>query len=142
MQNSNNALSYGNIFQSQVAKNTFYTHAKNSQAFQKPKVKALDMIDEDEGNRELENGYIESCTKDFSMPIPFFAKITNNGLKLKKEFVTDAQAHALSQYLINSNQLKLQQFKLFSQNQIQFLHLDDCGIKDAGFSEILKALLF
>ena len=76
------------------------------------------------------------------MPIPFFAKITNNSLKLKKEFVTDAQAHALSQYLINAKSFKFSKFKQFQENQIQFLHLDDCGIKDEGFNEILKALVF
>ena len=61
---------------------------------------------------------MKSCETNFEKPMPFFSKIVNNSLKLKKEFISDVQALALSQYLISSIKPNLQDFTAHKNNQI------------------------
>ena len=75
------------------------------------------------------------------MPIPFFSKIVNNELRLKSIFIGPAQAKALSNFLIKADDRKYNKFAESREMLIKQLFLDDCGLKDESFAEILKSLI-
>lgn len=76
--------------------------------------------------------YYETLRVHGEVPLPNFAKLTDNELVLTEFRISDAQALALSNYLDQTQDM--------SANLVKALHIDDCGMTDYQFSLILQGL--
>ena len=112
----------------------FYQLAKTA------RIVKTDAEDEEQHARNLKQepfnqismNYYETLRVHREVPLPNFAKLTDNVLVLTEFRISDAQALALSNYLDQTQDM--------SSNLVKALHIDDCGMTDHQFSLILQGL--
>ena len=89
----------------------------------------------DDNNKEatMNQAYFDRCQQLMEKPLPTFAKFNQNCLFLSEFRISDNMAEALKSYLI------------FTKNDpsriVKKLYIDDCGMRDHQFAEILKGIV-
>ena len=73
--------------------------------------------------------YFENIQERGEVPLPTFARMTKNCLYLSQILITDSHALALKKFLEASKGLK--------SNFVKKLYIDDCGMRDEQFTQIL-----
>lgn len=76
--------------------------------------------------------YYDTIQTHKEVPLPNFAKLADNQLFLTEFRISDAQAIALRNYLDQTQEMP--------SRLVKALHIDDCGMTDFQFSQILQGV--
>lgn len=116
-------MNFGALFNDEVLKMRFYKQAKD-----------FVHIDETETDKEkiANQNYFKTCAKQQEAPLPAFARLYGHCLFLTECRVSATMAQALGEYL---NATKYHPQKITKQ-----LFIDDCGMTDGSFAQILQGL--
>ena len=106
------------LFSDDVQRLSFYTLAKGG-------------LNHDKGDKEdiAAQKYFSKFLEMQELPLPNYAQLKNNCLFLSEFKITDTQASALKHFLIN--------MKSHPKRFVKKLFIDDCGMTDSQFAQIL-----
>ena len=108
-----------------------FTEADQKMNFYK-QAKMGKILDSNNQEATMNQEYFDRCQKLMEKPLPAFAKFNQNCLFLSEFRISDNMAEALKSYLEFT--------KGNPAREVKKLYIDDCGMRDHQFAEILRGI--